>query len=185
MAPETTARSNISHFPDVIYYVVSHLDPWIPEGDLDVYTVRRALARLAGTCRNFTRPALKMLWKHLPDDQPLADLLCILGIAQRHGALNSEVGSGATKLARFEVPIQLHPGLWFSTSERDAVERRWKSLRGYDVRYVSIQSFNSIVCWLICLLCRPYVTRATLLPTHIGNASKSTHPMCERSRCLR
>ena len=146
MAPITTARSNISHFPDVIYYVVSHLDPWIPEGDLDVYTVRRALARLAGTCRNFTRPALKMLWKHLPDDQPLADLLCILGIAQRHGALNSEVGSGATKLARFEVPIQLHPGLWFSASERDAVERRWKSFRGYDDRYVSVQPSNSIVC---------------------------------------
>ena len=181
MAPETTARSNISHFPDVIYYVVSHLDPWIPEGDLDVYPVRRALARLARTCRNFTRPALKMLWKRLPDDQPLADLLCILGIAQRHG----DVGSGATRLARFEVPIQLHPGLWFSASERDAVERRWKSFRGYDDRYVSIQPFNLIVCWLICLLYRPYVTRATLLPTHNGNASKNTLPMFERSHCLR
>ncbi|KAM5540945.1 hypothetical protein V8D89_005256 [Ganoderma adspersum] len=136
----TTARSNIANFPDVIYYVVSHLDPWVPDGDLDVYTVRRALARSARTCRNFTRPALKMLWKHLPDDQPLADLLCTLGIARRHGAPNSAVGSGATKLARFEVPIQLHPGLWFSASERDAVEQRWKSFRGYDDRYTLCDS---------------------------------------------
>ena len=178
---ETEIRS-IADVQDIIYHIVSYLDPGLPY-TVGSKLVRRALARLARTCRNFTRPALKMLWKRLPDDQPLADLLCILGIAQRHG----DVGSGATRLARFEVPIQLHPGLWFSASERDAVERRWKSLRGYDDRYVSIQPFNSIVCWLICLLYRPYayVTRATLLPTHNGNASKNTLPMFERSHCLR
>ena len=142
MVPGVTARS-VADYPEIMYFVFSHLDP---DGHLqlqDVYNARQALAWLARTCRNFTRSASKILWKNLPGDQPLADLLCVLGIARRRASgrqnNNANVASGDTaEQARFELPIQLHPGLWFSTSEREAAERRWKILPGYNDRYVGI-----------------------------------------------
>ncbi|TBU40529.1 hypothetical protein BD309DRAFT_967292 [Dichomitus squalens] len=124
-------------FADIIYHIFAHLDPeryspYDPHANL--YDARQALARSARACRSFTRPALKVLWKRIPDDQPLADLLCSLGIAEKESTLagNDVIGD---EPARFEIPIERgnSSAPW---GEAQAIERRWKKLRGYDDPYI-------------------------------------------------
>lgn len=68
-------------YQDVLYEIFPYLDP-------DQYTgsgareVRRILLASAMTCRNFLSPALDILWRSLPSDEPLLLLLCSLGIAE-------------------------------------------------------------------------------------------------------
>ena len=96
MDSETEARS-IADFGDIIYLIVSYLDPERPHLRYDpsnLKSARRSLARLARAHRNFTEPALKILWRRLPDDKPLADLLCALGIAERQCTSVSDSGLG-------------------------------------------------------------------------------------------
>ena len=72
--------------PDIFYCVVSQLDPdsyvnpdpyWNPS-----LSVRQTLVRLAMTHNIFTRPALSMLWRSLPDDRALKHVLSVVGIVK-------------------------------------------------------------------------------------------------------
>ena len=82
MTSNTTSRS-LPEVPDILYNVFGYLDPIHHVQNSEVFESRRSLALVARTCRGFTGPALDILWKRLPGDQPLADLLCNLGIAAR------------------------------------------------------------------------------------------------------
>ncbi|TBU31046.1 hypothetical protein BD311DRAFT_795777 [Dichomitus squalens] len=71
---------------DIIYQVFEQLhvsvDINFAQDEVrDAIHCRQALARLARSCRAFTHPALKVLWRCLPSDQPLLELLCTLAIA--------------------------------------------------------------------------------------------------------
>ena len=140
------ATRSIANFADITHHIFAHLNPEHHSSydtKASIYDARQALANAARSCRAFTRPALKILWRSLPDDQPLADLLCTLGIAQREGVLDGSYdGEIGEKPARFELPLQLG-NYWALPGEREAVERRWKKLRGYDDHYVKRSFYNA------------------------------------------
>ena len=123
-----TTTSSLADFPDILHCVFAFLDPDLHlERNDAVYEFRQTLAASARTCSGFTGPALSVLWKRLPDDQPLADLLCALGIAVREIDARNEGFDDKNKPERYELPIwnlidQLH----------------WKQYRGYDNAYVSV-----------------------------------------------
>ena len=127
-----TSRS-LPEIPEVLYHIFSYLDPIHQSDDNCVYESRRSLALAARTCRGFTSPALDVLWKRLPDDQPLADLLCHLGIVARDGVPSHVEVPGETKPGRYQLPYQ-DGGYWGFV---DPYEARWRLSRGYDLRYVS------------------------------------------------
>ena len=132
MALETDIRS-IADVQDIIYHIVSYLDPGLP------YTVgsksaRQSLARLARTSRNFSDPALKTLWRCLPDDKPLADLLCVLGIADRHPTPDSD------RIPDSELwSMDQQRRLWPSDPAKiQALVQHWRMLNGFDYSYVRL-----------------------------------------------
>ncbi|KAI0742979.1 hypothetical protein C8Q80DRAFT_946020 [Daedaleopsis nitida] len=65
---------------DVLYDVFPYLDPEHYASRGEIARVRQTLFRSAITCKNFTRPALKILWKHIPSDEPLLLLLSLYDI---------------------------------------------------------------------------------------------------------
>ncbi|KAM5530655.1 hypothetical protein V8D89_015676 [Ganoderma adspersum] len=120
--------------PDVLYHVFSYLDPIHQSDDDRVYESRRSLALAARTCRGFTGPALDVLWKRLPDDQPLADLLCHLRIATREEDPGYLERLGKTKPRRYQLPYQGGGG-YRLLGVAEAYEERWRLSRGYDLKY--------------------------------------------------
>lgn len=71
---------------DVCYQIISNLEPELYH-EARLPLLRKTLVQAARTCRSFRRPALRTLWKRLPDDRPLVDLLYTLGIVsvERNG----------------------------------------------------------------------------------------------------
>ncbi|TBU40498.1 hypothetical protein BD309DRAFT_967361 [Dichomitus squalens] len=112
----STKSPSLAHFLDILY------------------ESRWSLAIAARTCRGFASPALGVLWKRLPDDQPLDDLLCAFGIAAReHGPVH-EVFNDKNGPQRHRLPnrdVSGYPILRII----EEYELRWKQLRGYDIGY--------------------------------------------------
>lgn len=81
---------SISDVQDILYDVFPHLDPGHYASREEIARVRQTLFRSALTCKNFTRPALNILWKHIPSEEPLLSLLFLYNIVQTtmtsHGA---------------------------------------------------------------------------------------------------
>ncbi|EJF61349.1 hypothetical protein DICSQDRAFT_136564 [Dichomitus squalens LYAD-421 SS1] len=134
----TATRRSLTDVPDILYNVFSHFDVhavWYDDNrSAALYDSRRSLAMAARTCRAFTNPALKMLWSSLPDDQPLADLLCTLGIATRERDLDSQSRHDDDKPQRYLLPTD-DVGGYPDFDAIDSYERRWKRARRYDVDY--------------------------------------------------
>ena len=128
---------SLANFPHILYDVFTFLDPaQYSLSDDAAHESRYALAMSARTCHGFSALALKVLWRHLPDDQPLADLLCTLGIATRGHELEPEKLEGKCKPQRYRLPtLKIRDSPDYPALA--AYERRWKRLRGYDVAYVS------------------------------------------------
>ncbi|KAI1793061.1 hypothetical protein LXA43DRAFT_1002605 [Ganoderma leucocontextum] len=63
---------------DIIYYITLHLTATSSR------SARQALARLARAHSSFTKPALAVLWRSLPNAKALEHLLRVVGVAQRH-----------------------------------------------------------------------------------------------------
>ena len=167
------ASRSLPDVPDVLYHVFSYLDP-IHHSRYQhdqLYESRRALAVAARTCRGFTGPALDILWKRLPDDQPLADILCEVGIATReHGEEYIEF-PGKKKPQRYQLPNQGGGGYRLRSLEA-AYEQEWRLLRGYDIRYVSVMSPFMQAAPMKTRSASPYVgTLGTLGNTLAGLAS--------------
>ena len=135
---DPTSKLSLPDVPDILCQVFSYLDPIHYSGER-MYEVRQSLATAARTCRGFTGPALDILWKRLPDDQPLSDLLCTLGIAAREvGRDDIQVLQvGANNLRRDQLPRPDGPEHW-PPPVLEALARSWKLWRGYDIRYVSV-----------------------------------------------
>ncbi|TBU23293.1 hypothetical protein BD311DRAFT_768733 [Dichomitus squalens] len=135
----TATRRSLADLPDILYNVFHHFDVhamWYDDNrSAALCDSRRSLAMAARTCRAFADPALKMLWSSLPDDQPLADLLCTLGIAarKRHSG-DQSLHDGEDKPQRYRLPTN-NIGGYYRPGAIDAYERRWKRARGYDVNY--------------------------------------------------
>ena len=136
MSTPTAVNLSLPDVPDILHHIFVFLDPihhsWY-EYDR-IYESRQSLARAARTCRSFTGPALDVLWKRLPDDQPLADLLCEVGIATREGG-EEDLKLRENRPKRYELPHQGGGGYRFPDLEK-AYEREWKLSRGYDIPYV-------------------------------------------------
>ncbi len=149
-ATSRTTRT-LPDVPDVLYDVFSYLDP-IHQLDNDaVYESRRSLAVAARTCQGFTGPALDVLWKRLPDDQPLADLLCALGIAKTE---NPRENLGRNKAGRYRLPNQDEGGYRLSGAAEE-YEERWKLSRGYNIKYVRVFIYDispHLTCFILQLL---------------------------------
>ena len=128
---------SLANFPHILHDVFTFLDPaQYSLSDDAAYESRDALVMSARACHGFTALALKVLWRHLPDDQPLADLLCILGIATRGHELEPEKLEGQCKPQRYRLPtLEIRDSADYAALA--AYQRRWKRLRGYDVAYVS------------------------------------------------
>ena len=148
----SSASRTLPDVPDILYYVFSYLDPVHQSQYEQVYESRRSLAVAARTCRGFSGPALDVLWRRLPDDQPLANLLCEVGIASKgHQVREDPDLFGNDKPCRYRLPNQGGPG-YRSPRAVAAYERCWRLSRGYDIQYVS--SFNwshfaySVVNWI-------------------------------------
>ena len=136
----SSASRTLPDVPDILYYVFSYLDPVHQSQYEQVYESRRSLAVAARTCRGFSGPALDVLWRRLPDDQPLANLLCEVGIASKgHQVREDPDLFGNDKPSRYRLPNQGGPG-YRSPRAVAAYERCWRLSRGYDIQYVS--SFN-------------------------------------------
>ena len=139
MAP-ATPRS-FTDVPDILYHVFSQLAvPFVwykSNGNAAIYESRRSLAMLARTCRVFTDPALKVLWSSLPDDQPLADLLCHLGIATREQGAEDRSTRHDKRPERYHLPTNEVFG-YYRPGALDEYEHRWKRSRGFNVNYVRI-----------------------------------------------
>ncbi|KAI1787395.1 hypothetical protein LXA43DRAFT_712467 [Ganoderma leucocontextum] len=131
----STSSRSLTNVPDVLYHVFSYLDPIHQVKDDQIYESRRSLAIAARTCRGFTGPALDVLWKRLPDDQPLADLLCELGIAAREESREGPELLGKNKPRRYRLPNQGGGG-YPILGAAEAYEERWRLSRGYDMKYV-------------------------------------------------
>ncbi|KAM5530656.1 hypothetical protein V8D89_015677 [Ganoderma adspersum] len=121
--------------PDVLYAIFSYLDPVHQTQYDQVYESRRSLALVARTCRGFAGPALDVLWKRLPDDQPLADLLCEVGIATRQEGEDDFQLLGENKPGRYWFPNQDARGLPVPGTA-EAYERKWRLSRGYGIQYL-------------------------------------------------
>ncbi|PIL25793.1 hypothetical protein GSI_11543 [Ganoderma sinense ZZ0214-1] len=129
-----TSRS-LPDVPDILHHVFSYLDPIHQSGDGQAYESRLSLAFAARTCHGFTGPALDVLWKRLPDDQPLADLLCELGIATREGVQEDFGHLGQKKPGRYCLPYKGGGGYRLA-GVAEAYEKHWRLSRGYDLKYV-------------------------------------------------
>ena len=129
------APRSLADFPDILYDVFAYLDPSQQIGEESVYDCRRSLAVSARTCRQFTIPALSMLWKRLPDDQPLADLLCALGIVSREPDPEGETFNEVHRPRRYRLPNQRKIGLRIPGVVEE-YELLWRKRRGYDLEYV-------------------------------------------------
>ncbi|TBU40500.1 hypothetical protein BD309DRAFT_870151 [Dichomitus squalens] len=133
-----TSSRSLADLPDILHEVFSFLDPDIHLSDDNaVYESRRSLAIAARACRGFSTPALRVLWRQLPDDQPLADLLCTLGVAARRH--ETETRHDERKPARHRLPtykVRGHPDF----VGIEAYKILWKQSRGYDVIYSLICS---------------------------------------------
>ncbi|KAM5530658.1 hypothetical protein V8D89_015679 [Ganoderma adspersum] len=129
------ASRTLPDVPDILYYVFSYLDP-VHESQYDqLYESRRTLAMAARTCRGFSGPALDVLWRRLPDDQPLADLLCVVEIASKENWDREDPELlGKDKPSRYRLPNQGGPG-YRSPRAVAAYDRRWRLSRGYDTPY--------------------------------------------------
>ncbi|TBU60054.1 hypothetical protein BD310DRAFT_848383 [Dichomitus squalens] len=131
----TATLCSLAHTPDILYRIFSYFDAddlerqYLPG---NVYESRRSLVFAARTCRAFADPALRVLWSSLPDDQPLADLLCILGIAARERSLDNQ-GLSEGNPRRYALPNQ-YGGFGLYIPDH-TYEPRWRQSRGYDVRY--------------------------------------------------
>ena len=129
---------SLHNVPDVLYHIFAYLDP-IHQLEWDkAYESRQSLAIAARTCRGFRGPALDILWRRLPDDQPLADLLCEVGIGTREGDAKELELLAENKPRRDGLPNQggARVGLR-RPGDAAEYERRWRLSRGYDIRYVS------------------------------------------------
>ncbi|KAI0755002.1 hypothetical protein C8Q80DRAFT_403870 [Daedaleopsis nitida] len=73
------ASSRLALTQDILYVLAEHMDPDLVRDD--ALAARQALGRCAMAWSSFTEPALKVLWRSLPDDAPLVSLLFTLGIA--------------------------------------------------------------------------------------------------------
>ena len=134
-----SAPLSLPDVPDVLYAIFSYLDPvhhFQHEHD-QVYESRRSLALAARTCRGFAGPALDVLWKRLPDDQPLADLLCEVGIATKQEDEKDLPLLGENKPGRYRLPNQGGGG-YRVPGAAEAYERKWRLSRGYDIQYVRV-----------------------------------------------
>ena len=98
---------------DIAYQVFEHL---YASTDIDsvedgvvehVISCRQALARSARTCKAFTYLALAALWRSLPSDEPLLQLLCILGVAKNSSehAPTSPSTDGSAEGRGFCIPV--------------------------------------------------------------------------------
>ncbi|PIL25795.1 hypothetical protein GSI_11545 [Ganoderma sinense ZZ0214-1] len=127
---------SLPNAPDILCHIFSYLDPVHQFGDNDVYESRRSLALAARTCpsRGFASPALDVLWKRLPDDQPLADLLCEVGIAIREDNAQTFKLSGEEKPSHHWLPYQDEGG-YPLLGKAEYYEECWRLSRGYDVKY--------------------------------------------------
>ncbi|KAM5540938.1 hypothetical protein V8D89_005249 [Ganoderma adspersum] len=137
-ATSRTTRT-LPDVPDILYHVFSYLDPVHQLDDDAVYESRRSLAIAARTCQGFVGPALDVLWRRLPDDQPLADLLCALDIAEME---KPRQDLGRNKARRYHLPNQDEGGYRLSGAAEE-YEERWRLSRGYDIKYVRILHFHS------------------------------------------
>ena len=147
MADPSFKRS-LADVPDILPDIFSYLDP-IHYSDESMYEARRSLAMAARSCRDFAGPALDVLWRRLPDDQPIADLLYIVGIAAREHERN-DVGALSNDLRRDWVPIPDEPG-FMPLAALEALARSWKLWRGYNIKYVSVQDICEKSYSLTCL----------------------------------
>ena len=136
-------RPSLAHYPDILYGIFACLDP-ADHSDYDaLHETRRSLAFSARVCREFSAPALSVLWRQLPDDQPLADLLCALGIAAKERDLEAENLDRTLKPGRYNLPTREVRG-YPNFAGIAAYERHWKQSRGYEIAYVS--GFAQITC---------------------------------------
>ena len=73
----------------------------------DIIDCRQALARSARTCKAFTYLALAALWRSFPSDEPLLQLLCILGVAKNSSehAPTSPSTDGSVEGRGFCIPV--------------------------------------------------------------------------------
>ena len=126
----------LADVPDILPDIFSYLDP-IHYSDERMYEARRSLAIAARSCRDFAGPALDVLWRRLSDDQPLADLLCIVGIAAREHE-RDDAAALSDYLRRDRLPIPDEPG-FMPLAALEALARSWKLWRGYSIKYVSVQ----------------------------------------------
>ena len=98
---------SLASFTDILNDVFTLLDPAAhSSNDNAAYESRHALAMSARTCRAFSAPALRALWRYLPDDQPLADLLCTLGIATRGHEQEPDTLERQPKPRRYRLPTR-------------------------------------------------------------------------------
>ena len=134
--------------PDILYHVFSYLDPIHQLEDDEAYESRRSLAIAARTCQGFTGLALDLLWRRLPDDQPLADLLCTLGIGEMESPRKD---LGRNRARRYRLPNQDEGGYRISGAAEE-YEERWRLSRGYDIKYVeSLHRYLLRVPHLTCI----------------------------------
>ena len=83
---KSTNHQSIADIQEIVFIVFSNFEDEnfaFHSGGTFIHNDRKNLLRLALAYRNFVRPALHFLWKTLPSDIPLAELLCRLGIARK------------------------------------------------------------------------------------------------------
>ena len=134
----STSRS-LPDVPDILYHVFSYLDSvHHSQYEYDrMHESRRSGALAAGTRQGFTGPALDVLWKRLPGDQPLADLLCEPGIAMKEQHREGLELAGESRPGRYQLPGQGRGG-YFDPDDRKAFEQQWRFSNGYNIQYVSV-----------------------------------------------
>ncbi|TBU36700.1 hypothetical protein BD309DRAFT_975351 [Dichomitus squalens] len=131
----TVTLCSLTHTPDILYRIFSYFDTDDRERQYlpgNVYESRRSLVFAAKTCRAFADPALRVLWSSLPDDQPLADLLCTLDIVARERSLDNQGLSEGTPGCHALRNQYGGFGLYIPDY---TYEPRWRQSRGYDVNY--------------------------------------------------
>ena len=74
------AHQSLSDVQDILYEVFPYLDTEYYADQAEIARARKTLLHSALTCKNFAGPALDVLWSSLPNDQPLLELLRMLGI---------------------------------------------------------------------------------------------------------
>ncbi|TBU36482.1 hypothetical protein BD309DRAFT_975657 [Dichomitus squalens] len=107
---------------DIVYQVFEHLHVDIESAQSDAPHCRQALARLARSCRAFAHPALTVLWRSLPRDRPLTELLCTLEMAEAVD-LKDRSASGRVAVLRIQQDIRAHPQ-WKKFSQYAAYVRK-------------------------------------------------------------